>query len=306
VSSNPVAGATKTRDDDADRDEPHTIARDLHDIVADFWRYRELLYQLTLRDVKIRYKQAIMGFGWAVLMPVLIVGAGVVVRYAMGSLSGASVAMTELAGIAVKAIPWAFFVGAIGFATPSLTSNTTLVTKVYFAREVFPLSAVFAQAFDSSIGAMALIVALPFMGVQITTAWLWAPLLAVILLVFTAGLCLFLSCANLFFRDVKYIVHVLVMFGIFATPVFFEPEMFGPRGAELIMLNPLSPLLEGFRLAVVEGHNLAAVLTTETQRGTVTMWTPLYLAYSTVWAVAGLFLSSIMFHRLEYVFAEKV
>ncbi len=288
-----------------DGDGPPSISRDLREIASDSWRYRGLLYQLALRDVRIRYKQAVMGFGWAVFMPIMIVLAGMFVRYAMGSLSGTGVDRQDLAGIAIKSIPWAFFVGAIGFATPSLTSNTTLVTKVYFAREVFPLSAVLAQAFDTGIGAVALVCVLPFLGASFTPALVWVPLLAVILLLFTVAVSLFLSCANLFFRDVKYIVQVLITFGIFATPVFFEPGMLGRKGALLVMLNPLSPVLEGLRLAILDGQNLAATLTTVTARGTVVVWSPLYLVYASAIAIVGLVGSAIMFHRLEYTFAER-
>jgi ABC-type polysaccharide/polyol phosphate export permease len=279
-----------------------SVLNDLRVIVRDMWHYRDLLYQLTRRDIRIRYKQAIMGFGWAVMMPVLIVLAGLVVRLAMASFSHQPIAMSDLAGIALKAIPWAFFVGAIGFATPSLTANTTLVTKVYFAREVLPLSATLAQVFDSAIGGIALALVLPFMGAKLTLALAWVPVLLVLLIGITAAAALVLSCANLFFRDVKYIVQVLLTFGIFATPVFFEPAMFGPRGARLLMLNPLSPIMEGLRLAVIDGHNLATPLVV----GAITAWSPAYLVYAAAWAIVGLFASSILFHRLEFVFAEYV
>src|SRR6185437_3924624 len=182
-----------------------SLVGDLREIAVDeLWKYRELLYQLMLRDVRIRYKQAVMGFAWAILMPALIVAAGTLVRFAM------------------------FFVGAIGFATSSLTGNLPLVSKIYFPREVLPLSATCAQSFDSSIGAITVGIALPLLGVHYGLTALWAPVLAVLIFCFTAGAALFLGCANLFFRDVKYIVQVLLTFGIFFTPVFFEPRMFGP------------------------------------------------------------------------------
>jgi ABC-type polysaccharide/polyol phosphate export permease len=287
-------------------DERPSVARDLREIVSDLARYRELLYQLTLRDIRLKYKQAVMGFGWAVFMPVLIVLAGVAVRYAMGAFTGSAVNAHDLAGIAVKSLPWAFYVGAVTFATPSLTTNPTLVTKVYFAREVFPLSAVLAQTFDSAIGAVVVTIMLFILGIVPGVTALWVPLLALVLFVMTSAVAILLSCANLFFRDVKYIVQVLITFGIFATPVFFEPSMFGPRGATLLMANPLAPILEGLRLSLVEGQNLAATITTSTPRGTVTVWTPWYLAYASMFAVTASFAGSILFHRLEYVFAEKV
>jgi lipopolysaccharide transport system permease protein len=123
------------------------------------------------------------------------------------------------------------------------------------------------------------------------------------LVVFTTGACLFLACANLFFRDVKYIVQVLVIFGIFFTPVFFDPASLGPTAGPIVALNPLTPVLEGLRLSILEGHNLLTPLLNE--RGD-TLWQPWYLAYGSAWAVAVLAGSSLLFHRSEFVFAEYV
>jgi lipopolysaccharide transport system permease protein len=278
----------------------------LREVVADLINYRGLLYQLTLRDIKIRYKQAAMGFGWAIFLPAIIVLAGLMVRFAMAMLSGTGLQGGEIAGMAVKAVPWAFFMGAINFAVASLTGNLTLVSKIYFPREVMPISSVMAQGWDSTIGAIAIIVLLPFLGVWPHVQWLWGFPLTILLVLFTAATALFLSCANLFFRDVKYIVQVLLTFGIFFTPVFFEPYMFGELGAQLMMLNPVAPILEGYRLALIEGHNLAATLHFAAGDVTVLAWTPWYLAYTAVWAIGGLIGAALMFHRLEFLFAEYV
>jgi ABC-type polysaccharide/polyol phosphate export permease len=283
------------------------LLADLGEIVRDFGQYRNLLYQLTLRDIRIRYKQAVMGFGWALFIPGLVLLSGVLVRLAMAQVSGKPMEGNSIAGIAVKAVPWSFFVGAIGFATASLTGNTTLVTKVYFPREMLPISSVLAMGFDTLIGAGLLTILLPFLGAKLSAGLLWVPVLALLVLLFTAGASLFLSCANLFFRDVKYIVQLLLTFGIFFTPVFYDAVMFGPKGAKIAMANPLAPLLEGLRLAVVQGHNLLEPLIQATAQGqSVLVWSPWYLAYSAAWAVFGLLGSALLFHRLEFVFAEYV
>lgn len=283
------------------------FAAELREIVQDLWHYRELLYQLTLRDVRIRYKQAIMGFGWALFMPSLIVLSGFLVRIVMAHLSGTTLETSSVAGIAVKAMPWGFFVGAIGFATGSLTGNLNLVTKIYFPREVLPLASVLAMGFDTLIGTAALIAVLPLLGVTLSAALLWVPVLALLVFCFTAGVSLLLSCANLFFRDVKYIVQLLLTFGIFFTPVFFDAVMFGPTGLHIVMLNPLAPLLEGLRLSVVQGHHLLVPLIETTSSGQqVLVWSPWYLGYSAVWAVLGLLGGAVLFHRAEFLFAEYV
>ena len=283
-----------------------TRSTSLADVVREVWGARELLHQLVLRDVKIRYKQAVMGFGWALLMPVLVVMAGFVVRFAMAHVSGQPLDASSLGGMAVKALPWAFFVGAVGFATTSLTSNMNLVTKIYFPREVLPLASVLAQLFDATIGAAALAVLLPFIGAQLSGALLWVPLLVALLVLFTAGACIFLACANLFFRDVKYIVQVLLQFGIFFTPVLFDAAMFGPKAGRLIMLNPIAPILEGFRLSVVGGHNLLQPLLVEQGGKLVELWSPWFLVYSAGWAVLGTAAAMLLFHRTQYLFAERL
>jgi ABC-type polysaccharide/polyol phosphate export permease len=280
---------------------------DFREIAADLNHHRDLLYQLTLRDIRIRYKQAVMGFGWAVLMPVLVVVSGLLVRLAVSFVSGRPLDRVVVAGIAVKAVPWGFFVTAIGFATTSLTGNSTLVSKIYFPREVLPLSSVLAAAFDATLGSAAVLLALFFvLEVDPTGTALWALPVMLLLFTFTVAAALFLSCANLFFRDVKYLVQILLTFGIFFTPVFFEVTMFGSLGAQLAMLNPLAPLLEGLRLSVVEGHNLAYTLTETVRGSTVVAWTPWYLAYSAAWAVGGLLAAALLFHRSEFIFAEYV
>jgi ABC-type polysaccharide/polyol phosphate export permease len=284
-----------------------SIRRDLREIFVDeLWTYRGLAYELTRRDIRVRYKQTVMGFGWAVLMPMLIVLSGALVRYAMAYVSGHHLAMAELAGIAVKAIPWSFFVGSMGFATASLVGNANLMTKIYFPREMLPLAATLAQSFDSTIGTIALLVICPLLGIHFGFGLLWAPLIAVCIYLYTAGSALLAGCANLFLRDVKYLVQVLLTFGIFFTPVFFEPYMFGRLGARIMMLNPLAPLLEGLRLSVVYNHQLLEPLVVTTARGPVLAWSPWYLAYSVTCAVVMFFVGLLVFHRAENKFAEYV
>ena len=279
---------------------------DVKNTSVEVWEHRELLEQLTRRDITLRYKQAVMGFAWAVFMPCLIVLSGLIIRYAMAQLSGQHLLPSAIANIAIKGLGWAFFVGALGFATSSLISNANLLTKIYFPREVLPLSAIGAQIFDSTIGLVTLTLILPFLGVRLHASLVWVPLLLLLLVFFTTGVSLFLSCANLFFRDVKYIVQVVLMFGIFFTPVFFEPSMLGARGAFFAMLNPLTGILEGLRLSIVDGHNLLQPLSVVLRGAEVQVWSPWELLYSAVCAIGGTLGATVMFRRLQPLFAEYV
>jgi ABC-type polysaccharide/polyol phosphate export permease len=267
----------------------------------EIWQRRQLLWQFIGRDVRLRYHQAVMGFLWALLMPCLVLGASVVVRTLMSHGAIASASATPVATLAIKAWGWAFFVGSINFATVSLLSNMNLVAKIYFPREVLPMSAVGAQAVDSLIGLAFLLVLAPLLGLKFTLALLWAFPLVAILLLLTVGLSLFLAAANVFYRDVKYLVQVGVTFGIFVSPVFFSLSDLGGRGRTLALFNPLSPVLEGLGL-IARGQGLGRTLAAPD--GTTPLWSPLWLIGSAVFAILLLLGSAAFFRARADQFAE--
>jgi lipopolysaccharide transport system permease protein len=262
-----------------------TLTESFHELL----QYRDLLYMFTWRDIKARYKQSMMGFFWAILMPLLIVGAGVLVRLAFLMSSGNNMNFSDLSSIALKSLPWAFFVSAVKFGTQSMLSNTNLVTKIYFPREVLPLAAVLASLFDTTIASSVVIVLLILARVGVTMYLLWVPLILGLIVLFTAALTMFLSCANVFFRDVKYLVDVLLTFGIFFTPVFYEARMIG-KWAPLLLLNPMGSLLEALNNTIIR-HEAPSLP---------------WLAYAGTWAVLGLLASWKIFARAESLFAESI
>jgi lipopolysaccharide transport system permease protein len=297
-----VPGAYRTQLEDAPVIR-RTILGDVREIVTEMRQSGDIVKQLALRDIRIRYKQAAFGFAWALLIPAAVVLAGMAVRMAVSFSTGRHIDTMQLSGMAVKAVPWAFFVGCLSSGTASLVANMALVTKIYFPREVLPLSTVLAQSFDSLIGGLLITLMLPFLDTTMSWQLVWVPVLLGLLWCLALGAALFLSFANLFFRDVKYLVQVFLTFGIFITPVILDAPMFGPRGAFIMMLNPVAPLLEGLRLSVVSHHNLLYPM--KAVAGFL-FWRPWYLAYSATWALGGLFISAILFHRAERRFAEVV
>ena len=264
---------------------------------------RGLLFEFVLRDLRVRYRQAALGVLWALFVPGLTVLAGALVRLLVGNagLAGAENTTNAMAGVAVKAVGWSFFSMSLGMATPSLASNASLLSRVYFPREILPLSVVVAQCVDLLAGAATVLVLLAVLGVGVGAAALWAPLLLLLLVALAAGVGALLACGNLFFRDVRYIVQVLLTFGVFFTPVFFDAAHLGPRLAPLAMLNPVAPLLEGLRLATVGRHNLLHPLVLADG---VVAWQPWHLAYSAAWAAAALAGGALLYARLELAFAE--
>ena len=281
--------------------------RDLLGSVRETLSARHLIVQLATRDIKIRYKEAVMGFAWAVFNPILIVLSGVIVRIAMTQATGGTVSREALLNLGVKGVAWGYFAGALSAGTNCLTGHSYLLSKVYFPRAVLPISANLGQAFDSTVASVALLAFLPWMGARLTPGLVWVPVLVGLLLLLTLGLSLFLSCANVMFRDVKHIVQVLITFGIFFTPVFYEPTMLGARARDLVMLNPLAPILEGLRLAFSTGHNLLEPLIVPNAQGiAVTVWDPGNLWYSVAWSFGALLVGAIVFRRTEPRFAELV
>jgi ABC-type polysaccharide/polyol phosphate export permease len=204
---------------------------------------------IAYRDITVRYKQSIMGFMWAILMPVLIVLSGVVVRLAYALASHAPLRTADIASVAVKSLPWAFLVSSIRFSCLSLINNKDLVTKIYFPKEIFPIAAMLASLFDLLVASGALIIFLLVLRVGWSPYLAWAPVLLLTMVLLAAGIGMIVSAASLYFRDVKFIVEVFLTFGIFFTPVFYDTSMFGDKG-KWLLLNPLSPILDGFGACV--------------------------------------------------------
>jgi ABC-type polysaccharide/polyol phosphate export permease len=189
----------------------------------------------------------------------------------------------------VKAIPWAFFVGGIRFATASLTSNINLVTKINCPRIAFPVSAVLSSLFDMMVATVPLIAILAYLRVTPSLMLLWVPVLLGLLVLLVTGLGVALAAANLFFRDVKYIVEVMLTFAIFFTPVIYDVDMFGDWSFYML-LNPIAPILEGLRSAIV--LNAAP--------------DPQWLLYSAVVSVLVFVGGWRLFQRLEPIFADRI
>jgi ABC-type polysaccharide/polyol phosphate export permease len=257
--------------------------------LGELYKYRELLYMLAYRDIRVRYKQSVMGFLWAILMPVLIVMAGVVVRYAYALQSGRHLDTVDIVSVTVKSLPWAFLVSSIKFGCNSLVGNPNLVTKIYFPKEIFPLAAVLASLFDFAVACGPLLILLLVVRAGWSVYLFWTPLLLLATVVLAAGVSMIVSAASLFFRDVKYIVEVFLTFGIFFTPVFYDVSMFGSKG-KWLLLNPAAAILDG--LGATVAHHQAPNLP--------------WLAYSLVFAIATLLGGYVFFKHMEPAFAESI
>lgn len=256
--------------------------------LRELYKYRELMVMIAVRDIKVRYKQSLMGFFWAILMPVLIVASGILVRYGYSIASHKPLDMADLVSVATKSVPWAFFVSTIRFSSLSLIGNQNLVTKVYFPKEIFPMAVVLSQLFDLMIATSVLVVLLAIARMHVTVQLLWAAPLMAIVIVMALGVGLLVSAGSLFYRDVKYIVEVFLTFAIFFTPVFYDVNMFGQKG-RFLLLNPIAPLLEGFS-DIVRGNGL--------------QWN--WILYSIAVAMVMLLGAYLLFKKAEPNFAQSI
>jgi lipopolysaccharide transport system permease protein len=273
-------------------------------IIAELWGSRYLVGQFVLRDLTLRYTQAVMGVAWALLMPLLIVCAGLMFRVVVSRMSGSPVEGASIVSLAAKALAWAFFSSTLATATQTIIGNSNLIGKIYFPRESLPIATVLGQCIDLSVGVLFLLAIVPFTAVSLHWSALWAPVILVLLVLFTTGCALLLSCANLFYRDVKYIVQVVLNFGMFGTPVFFEPQLLGRKGALIMLSLPLSPFLQALDISVVRGHSLLSTTTFDSTKGAITVWAPWMFWYAFASSACVFCFGLLIFRRASSRFAE--
>jgi lipopolysaccharide transport system permease protein len=219
--------------------------------LGELWRYRELLYFLIWRDVKVRYKQTVLGAAWAILQPLatMVVFSLFFGRLAQMPTGDVPYPLFAFAGL----LPWTFFSNAISQAGLSVVGNQNLVTKVYFPRLFIPLGAIGAGVVDFVIAFGMLIVLMLWYGVMPGWGMLVVPLLAAGLVAATLGVGIFLSALTVAYRDFRYVVPFGVQLWMFATPtIYMRTETFlSPRWNAVLPLNPAYGLIANFRASVL-------------------------------------------------------
>lgn len=220
------------------------------------WQHRELLYFLAWRDIKVRYKQTILGVAWIVLQPVVSMVVFSVLFGGLLKVPSGDVPYPIFAYVAL--LPWNYFATALNKSSTSLVDSTHLITKVYFPRLVVPMSGVLAGLVDFAIAFLVLVGLMAFYGVVPTSAIVLLPLLLLLAMLTALGFGLWLSALNVRFRDVKHLVPFLIQTWLFLTPVIYGTALIPERFQFLLALNPMTGVVEGFRWALL-GHHLADV-----------------------------------------------
>ena len=254
----------------------------------ELWAYRELLYFLIWRDIKVRYKQTLIGAAWAIIQPVLTM---VVFSLFFGKLAGIPSDGIPYPIFAYAAlVPWSFFSSGLTQSSNSLVGSANLIRRVYFPRLIIPLASVLSGIIDFALAFVVLVAMMFFYGIVPTVNIVFLPLLWLLALVTALGVGLWLSAMNVQFRDVRYAVSFLAQFWMFATPIAYPSSLLDEPWRSLYGINPMAGVVEGFRWAL---------LGVETPPGTI-------LAVSAVVAL-GLLVSGVLyFRRMERTFADVV
>ncbi len=255
---------------------------------SELWRYRDVAVQIAARDVKVRYRQTVLGAAWAVLQPV---GTMIVFTIFFGHVAGiASDGVPYWLFSLTALVPWTFFSTALLLGSDSMVSNSSLVSKIYFPRIFIPAGVAAAGLVDLAIGIVIVLVAAAIAGYTPSVELLAVPFLVVVMVAAALGVSSALSAVNVRYRDVRYVVPFAVQLWLFATPIAYPSSLLHEPWRTLSALNPMAGVVEGFRWAVL--RNVAAP------------WTMMLVSAGS--AAVLLVLGMAYFSRVERSFADLV
>lgn len=255
--------------------------------LRELWAYRELLYFLVWRDIKVRYKQTVLGAAWAVLQPFFTMVVFSIFFGRLAQVPSDGIPYPIFAYCAL--VPWSYFAGALDRAGNSLVGSSHLITKVYFPRLAIPISAVLAGLVDFGIAFVVLLGMMLYYGIAPTVAVLTLPLFLLLAVLTALGVGLWLSALNVQYRDVRFTIPFLTQVWLFATPIAYPSSLVPEQWQALYGLNPMAGVVEGFRWALL-GKAPPGPL----------------LAVSTVVVVLLLIGGLYYFRRMEKTFADVI
>ena len=254
----------------------------------ELYQYRELLYFLVWRDIKVRYKQTVLGAAWAIIQPFMTM---IVFSLFFGRLAGLPSDGVPYPIFSYAAlVPWIFFANGVTSSANSLVGSSHLITKVYFPRLIIPISSVLSGIPDFLLAFLVLLGMMLFFGIPPTYNIVWLPLLLALAFVTAIGVGLWLSALNVQFRDVRYVVPFLIQIWLFATPIVYPSSLVPENLRPLYALNPMVGVVEGFRWALLD---------TDTAPGPM-------VAISAIVAIVLLVGGLVYFRRVEDSFADVV
>jgi lipopolysaccharide transport system permease protein len=252
------------------------------------YNYRDLLFLWTGREIRVRYKQSLLGVGWAILQPIVLTIVFTVVFSRIMQVDTGGVPYPIFAYAAL--VPWTFFATSLSFGIPSLVNNLNLVSKIYFPREILPFANIGAALLDFAMAGLVFAGMMVIYHVPVTIYVLWIIPLLGIQIVLTAGVTLLGAAVIVFFRDVRFVIPLLIQIWMYASPVIYPTSLIPPAYLPLYFLNPMAGIIDGYRLVLIAGQppNLPALLV------------------ATVVSLVLLILGFFVFKRSEPLFADLI
>ena len=220
--------------------------------LKELWTYRELLQSWTVRNLKVRYKQSLLGGAWAILQPLalMIVFSVIFTRFVRIPTDGTPYPIFSYTAL----LPWTFLATSITFGVSSLTQNLNLVTKIYFPREILPISEIGAAFVDFSVASIVFVGLAAFYGVSVTEKFLVVPFLVIIQICLMAGIVLIVAAMNVFYRDLRFVVPLAVTLWMYATPIIYPMELVPESIRPLYLLNPMAVIIESYRSVLLRAE----------------------------------------------------
>jgi lipopolysaccharide transport system permease protein len=221
---------------------------------SELWHFRELLYFLAWRDVKVRYKQATFGAAWAIIQPLFTM---LIFTFFFGRMAN-----IPTAGIPyplffyTTLVAWTYFAGTLGQAGNSLVSNASLITKIFFPRILLPASSALSGLLDFGVGSSFLVIMMVYYRIKPTWTLLCWPLAVLDMLMVTLGISLLLAALNVRYRDIKHVIPFMIQLGLWVSPVLYPASFLSPRWRPVLALNPLTAVMEGFRACLFPDRHL--------------------------------------------------
>ena len=254
--------------------------------LGELWEARELVYFLIWRDIKVRYKQTVLGAGWALIQPLFTMLIFSLFFGRLAKVPSDNIPYPLFSFTAL--VPWTYFANALNQASNSLVSNSSLIKKVYFPRLAIPISKVLSALIDFGLAFVLLLGMSLYYGIHPTVRVLWLPLFLLLAMVTALGAALWLSAMNVRFRDIEQALPFLIQVWLFATPIAYPSSLLSPRWRTLYAINPMVGVVEGFRWSLLGANTTPGPM----------------LVVSSLAAVATLVSGAYWFRRLEKTFAD--
>lgn len=255
--------------------------------LQELWEFRDLLYFFTWRDIKIRYKQTVLGFAWAIIQPFFAMVIFTIFFGSLAKLPSDGIPYPIFAYAAL--LPWTLFSESITRSTNSMVMNSNIIKKVYFPRMALPISSVLSPVIDFAIAFVILILMMVYYGIMPTFNVIWLPVFLLLAIGTSLGVGLWTSALNAKYRDIQYVVPFLVQIWMFASPVVYAASMIPAKYQFLYGLNPMAGVIEGFRWSLL-GTDAPGMI----------------ILASVIVSVALLVSGAFYFRRMEKTFADEV